>query len=250
MSSNSEQNGVTGVLIVDKPAGITSFKVVSRLRKILHVKKIGHAGTLDPFATGLLVLCIGRQATKHISHFMEGEKEYLASLRLGVETDTGDPEGTIIAQHPVNMLTEREIVDVLKEFVGVQMQTPPAYSALKHQGKPLYYYARKGIPVVKEPRRIIISILERLAGGDNFPEDANILKLRIVCSKGTYIRTLAADIGRKLGCGAYLEELRRTRSGAFAVSQAMSWELLSGDNAYAACKAQLIPVDEVCKLLQ
>lgn len=205
-----------GLFLIDKPVGPTSFKVVQYVRRALHIKKVGHAGTLDPFASGLLLVCAGRQATKIIPQLMEGEKEYTATLVLGIETDTQDRTGRVVAEHTVGDLTLQRIEDCLTGFIGKQLQTPPQYSALKHKGKPLYYYARKGIEVVKEPREIEIVKLECLG----FEE--NNLSIRVVCSKGTYIRTLAADIGRLLGCGAHLASLRRLRSGKFSISDALA----------------------------
>lgn len=239
-----------GVLLVDKPADITSFKVVSRLRRILGIKKIGHAGTLDPFATGLLILCAGRPATRLISRFMDGEKEYLATVRLGVETETQDTEGAISARRPVNEITSLQVEACLQEFRGRQLQVPPAYSALKHKGKPLYYYARKGITVEKEPREVQISTLERVDDGRTLTAANADLAIRVVCSKGTYIRTLGADIGSALGCGAHLVQLRRIRSGSFTVHDSLTWDDLSGDNALDACLRKMITVEQVCKLLQ
>ena len=160
-----------GVFLVDKPVDITSFRVVSRLRRILQIKKVGHAGTLDPFATGLLIVCAGRSATKLISQFMEGKKEYLATLRLGVETETQDTEGAVTARKPVGVISSFEVEACLQRFRGRQMQVPPAFSALKHQGKPLYYYARKGILITKDPREIEITVLERTDDRQNLSGD-------------------------------------------------------------------------------
>lgn len=203
-----------GVLLVDKPAGVTSFRIIQCLRRVLGIKKIGHAGTLDPFATGLLVVCVGRGATRHIDELMGAEKEYEAVLQLGVETDTQDPEGTITARRPVPPLSQTEISKVLGSFVGDQLQIPPRYSALKHKGKPLYHYARQGIDVVKEARVIRIESIDLLDW------TVDTLSIRVRCGKGTYIRTLAADIGTALGCGAYLTALRRTKNGIFSVDDA------------------------------
>ncbi len=241
---------VAGVFLVDKPVDITSFKVVSRLRRILNIKKVGHAGTLDPFATGLLILCAGRPATRLISQFMDGEKEYLATLRLGVETETLDTEGAVTARSPVGEISSLQVEECLQEFRGRQMQVPPAYSALKHKGKPLYYYARKGIEIIKDPREVNISTLERTDGSRTLSGDEAELCIRVVCSKGTYIRTLAADIGRFLGCGAHLVQLRRTRSGCFTVDESLTWDDLSGDDALNECLKKMITVEQVCNLLQ
>lgn len=239
-----------GIFLIDKPPGITSFGVVSRLKRILRMKKIGHAGTLDPFATGLLIVCAGRPATRIISRFMEGEKEYLASLKLGVETATQDIEGDVTARVPVGHIGPGTVEACLGRFRGRQLQTPPAYSALKHQGKPLYYYARKGIEIEKEARQVEIRELVRTDGDAVLQGEQAILDIRVVCSKGTYIRSLAADIGRSLGCGAHLTRLRRTRSGCFSVDESLSWDRLACEDAYDYCMSKVISVDEAGKLLQ
>jgi tRNA pseudouridine55 synthase len=239
-----------GVFLIDKPAGITSFAVVSRLRRILQMKKVGHAGTLDPFATGLLVLCAGRPATRLISGLMEGDKEYLATLRLGIETETLDTEGMITSRRPVGRIAATTIEECLCRFRGIQLQTPPAYSALKHQGKPLYYYARKGISVTKEARQVDIKLLERTDGDAEIEGENASLGLRVVCSKGTYIRSLAFDIGRYLGCGGHLIQLRRLRSGCFSIDNSLSWDELGGDDALERCMRAMISTDQACKLLQ
>jgi len=250
MASNIGPDFEAGVFLVDKPVDVTSFKVVSRLRRILNIKKIGHAGTLDPFATGLLIVCAGRPATGLISQFMEGEKEYLATLRLGIETETQDTEGTVILRSPIGEIASSQVEECLQKFRGRQMQVPPAYSALKHKGKPLYYYARKGIVVNKDPREVNISTLERTDGDRTLNEiDANLC-IRVICSKGTYIRTLAADIGKSLGCGAHLVQLRRTRSGCFTVDESLTWDDLNDEDALTKCVHKMITVEQVCKLLQ
>lgn len=205
----------SGIFLVDKPAGPTSFQMVRQIRKVLQMKKVGHAGTLDPFASGLLIICAGRPATRMIGSLMDGTKEYVATLRLGVETDTQDPEGQVISRRPVPALEDADIERCLLAFRGELLQTPPQFSALKHKGKPLYYYARKGIEVEKEARRVCVDELQCLGRA------TESLTIRVVCSKGTYIRTLALDIGRFLGCGAYLTALRRVRSGAFSVDAAI-----------------------------
>ena len=239
-----------GVFLIDKPAGISSFAVVSRLRRILKIKKVGHAGTLDPFATGLLVLCAGRPATRLISGLMAGDKEYLATLLLGVETETQDTEGSVTNRHAVGTITATTIDDCFDHFRGSQLQVPPAYSALKHKGKPLYYYARKGVTVTKEARQVQIKQLERTDGCTDIQGEEARLGFRVVCSKGTYIRSLAVDIGRYLGCGAHLVQLRRIRSGCFSMDGCLGWDDLSGDDALERCLAAMISLEQVCKLLQ
>jgi tRNA pseudouridine55 synthase len=239
-----------GVLLVDKPVDISSFGVVSRLRRILRIKKVGHAGTLDPFATGLLILCAGRPATRLISRFMDGQKEYRATLRLGVETATQDTEGVVTARTALGELSPLVVEECLRKFRGRQMQVPPSYSALKHNGRPLYYYARKGIDIVKEARQVDIFTLERTDACQTLSGEEADLSIRVVCGKGTYIRTLAADIGRSLGCGAHLVQLRRTRSGFFTVDNSLTWDDLVSEQALNHCLRKMITVEEVRKLLQ
>ena len=250
MSSGSVVELQAGVLLVDKPAGLTSFSIVSKIRRILGIKKVGHAGTLDPFATGLLIISVGRPATKLISLFMEGKKEYLATLCLGVATETFDTEGDITSRKPVGNLSGRDIEICLQGFRGPQLQIPPRYSALKYKGKPLYYYARKGINVTKGPREIDIDFLERTDGNHDLSGDEAELTLRVVCSKGTYIRTLAADIGETLGCGAHLVKLRRTKSGCFSVENSLTIDDFSAPDARQRFFATMLSVEEVGKLLQ
>ncbi len=238
-----------GVFLIDKPVGVTSFSIISRVRRILGIKKVGHAGTLDPFATGLLIVCAGRPATKLISSFMDGEKEYLAKLHLGVATETFDTEGQITSRKSVGRLSDNEIEKCLQRFRGRQLQTPPQYSALKHKGKPLYYYARQGIEIIKPPREVDIMLLERVDGNHDLSGDEAELRLKVICSKGTYIRALAADIGDFLGCGAHLQELRRTRSGCFSIENSLTVDDLNAGDAKERFLNKMFSVDEVCKLL-
>jgi len=233
-----------GIYPVCKPEGVSSFRIVQLVRKHLRIKKVGHTGTLDPFASGVLIVCAGRPATRLISQLMGGDKEYEATLQLGTITDTQDPEGRILEQRPVPDLPERLIKECLAQFTGEQMQTPPSYSALKHNGKPLYYYARKGIKVVKEPRLINIKELHCVSVG------RDTLTLRVVSSKGTYIRALAADIGEFLGCGAYLRKLKRTRNGYFALQDTLPGEkLFTEETAMPLLERYHIPVDTVKELV-
>jgi tRNA pseudouridine55 synthase len=216
-----------GIYPLDKPEGPSSFRMVQMVRRALGIKKTGHAGTLDPFATGLLVVCAGRPATRLISQLMDGEKEYLATLTLGVETTTQDREGEVVATAPVAGLGAGQVADCLAGFVGEQLQLPPLYSALKHQGKPLYHYARRGVEIERQPRPVTISELECLEFS------GATLKIRVRCGKGTYIRALAFDIGRVLGCGAHLAALRRLRSGPFSVAEAVDGNALFAEPAQA-----------------
>jgi len=232
-----------GVYAVCKPEGVSSFRMVQQVRRLLGIRKVGHSGTLDPFASGVLVLCAGRPATRLIPSLMEGDKEYVAMLQLGIVTETQDPEGRILARRPVGALSPHDIAECLARFTGQQLQTPPAYSALKHKGKPLYHYARKGIKVKKEPRLIIIRELQCLMLG------TETLTLRVVCSKGTYIRTLAADIGDCLGCGAHLSRLQRTRNGFFTLAQTVSGEKLFTEEGRALLESSRLSVAAVKQLL-
>lgn len=216
----TDSSPVSGVLLIDKPVGPTSFRVVQQVRRALSIKKVGHAGTLDPLASGLLVVCVSRGATKHIDKIMVGEKEYVGVLCLGKETTTLDAEGEVTATASIEGITEQTILDCLEGLLGDGTQIPPQYSAVKHKGKPLYHYARKGVVIKKDPRPIFIRELELVK------IEGELVTLRVVCSKGTYIRTLADDIGHILGCGAYLFGLRRTRSGSLSVDGAIDGRLL------------------------
>jgi len=239
-----------GVLLVDKPAGRTSFAMVRAVRRACGIKKVGHAGTLDPFATGLLVLCIGRPATRLIEQLMVGEKEYLATVILGKTSTTLDPEGDISAGGATDRVNGELVESVLARFRGTIMQTPPQYSAVKHKGKPLYHYARRGVHVEKEPRQVTIHTLEWDRNAGEQGGGLSALDLRIVCSKGTYIRSLAADIGEELGCGAYLSALRRTQSGCFNVSDAVDGTALYSGDGPELVKKNMITVEDIRKTLQ
>ncbi len=239
-----------GVVLVDKPPGRTSFSVVRSVRKIFGVKKVGHAGTLDPFASGLLVVCIGRPATRLIGKLMEGEKTYQAMVVLGKVSTTHDPEGEISAGGPVSDLDRDTVETALQGFRGTIMQTPPRFSALKHKGKPLYHYARKGIAVTKEPREVTIHELELKGLELDSNEGSPSMELRIKCSKGTYIRSLAEDIGTTLGCGAYLSALRRTQSGCFTVEDSIPGDSLDDSGRAEWVRQQRIDVGRIQNLLQ
>lgn len=217
-----------GILIIDKPAGITSHDVVSRVRRILGTKRVGHTGTLDPFATGVMVILVG-QATRLAQFLDKDEKEYEAVVRFGFDTDTGDRTGTpkSAARSP-NSLTSDDVRSVLDSFRGEIMQTPPMYSAKKVDGKKLYEHARKGETL--ERRSVAVTIHELEVVGDfATPEIGSStldLGLKVACSAGTYIRTLAEEIGRKIGVGAHLAELRRTRAGKFTFEQSLTLDQL------------------------
>lgn len=207
-----------GILLVDKPEKITSFGVIPLLRRRTGIKKIGHGGTLDPFATGLLIILVGRDYTKRAGEFLEGDKEYQATLSLGVATNTYDLEGSPTAVSD-KVPTFDEVKQVVGRFQGTLLQVPPMFSAKKIGGKRLYEMARKGIEVERASRSVQMTCtIVRY----EYPE----LELHVSCSKGTYIRSIAYDIGNELGCFAHLSQLRRLRSGHFSVSNAVSFELL------------------------
>jgi tRNA pseudouridine55 synthase len=208
---------MTGFLNVHKPAGMTSHDVVARLRRLLGVQRIGHTGTLDPSATGVLPICIGA-ATRLSRFFLEMDKTYRAVVQFGVATDTQDASGRVVSRHPTDHLTEREVRGVLEGFVGEQEQVVPMYSAVKIQGEPLYRSARAGIEVERPVRRVTIKRLEVEA------VELPSVRFTVTCSKGTYIRTLCADAGERLGVGAHLARLERIRVGPFDLSEAMTIE--------------------------
>lgn len=214
------QETKSGFLLINKPTGITSFDVIYKLRKITGVKKIGHAGTLDPFASGLLIVAVGREATKQISKYLKQDKTYVATLKLGFETDTYDLEGenkSVSDKQP----SLKQVQEVLKSFEGKQKQIPPMFSAKKIKGKKLYDLARQGIEVERQPVDIEIFNINLIEY--NYPE----LKIETKVTSGTYIRSLGHDIGKKLGVGAYLTALQRTSIGEFSLDQAKILEQLN-----------------------
>lgn len=214
MNGKTRWTRVDGVLLLDKDIGITSNAALQTARRLFRAAKAGHTGTLDPMATGLLPLCFG-EATKFAQSLLDADKEYLAVVRLGVATNTGDAEGVPGAARKVDCCRQ-DVEEVLRRFRGSILQIPPMHSAIKHQGKPLYELARQGLEVERAPRRVTIHELELRAFADD------CLDLRVHCSKGTYIRTLAIDIGEALGCGAHLAALRRTRIDGLVVADAHS----------------------------
>ena len=227
-----------GIVIIDKPAGWTSQDVAARLRGVFHERRIGHGGTLDPMATGVLPIFVGR-ATRAVEFFEHAEKEYVAGLRLGVQTDTQDLTGEIVAQRPVSV-TREQVQAALEGFLGVQEQLPPMYSAVKIGGKKLYELARQGKTVERKPRQIELLELELLSG-----ENAD-WQFRVRCSKGTYVRTLCHDIGQALGCGGCMSSLRRTKAGGYGLDRAVTMEDIIAMDDPAAC---LLPVDSVFERL-
>lgn len=222
-----------GILVIDKPTDWTSHDVVAKLRGILHEKRIGHAGTLDPMATGVLPVFVGR-STRAVEFAAEREKEYIAGLRLGVVTDTQDCTGSTLETHPADV-TRADVEQVLDRFRGDILQIPPMYSAIKRNGKKLYELARRGQEVERDPRPITIYELELLE--EISPTE---FTLRVLCSKGTYVRTLCHDIGQALGCGGTLFSLRRTKSAGFTLDDAVTLEQAAAAEDPASL---LLPVD-------
>jgi tRNA pseudouridine55 synthase len=223
-----------GVLLVDKPKGLTSHDVVYRLRRKLQMKKIGHAGTLDPMATGLLIMLIGK-ATRISQYLMSSDKVYEGEATLGVVTDSQDAEGEVMETRPVPELTEAKIREVMKTFMGDQYQIPPMHSAIKIDGVKLYKLARQGEEVEREPRFIRVMEFELTAFA--LPK----ISFRLHCTKGTYVRTVAHDLGHKLGCGAHLSALRRTASGKFNLSQGLTLDEIEA-LPLSEIEKRLIPV--------
>jgi tRNA pseudouridine55 synthase len=212
--------GLDGVLVIDKARGPTSSDVVLQVKRLLKMRRVGHTGTLDPLATGVLPLCLGR-ATRLSIFLSDQDKSYRAQVRLGIRTDTGDSEGKVVSERPVPPLNEEGLERALRTLRGPQMQTPPMYSAVKMGGRKLYELARQGKQVERTARPIEV---HELALEEWRP---TLLTLRIRCSKGTYVRVLAEDLGERLGCGAHLTELRRLQSGPFDIADAISVEDLS-----------------------
>jgi tRNA pseudouridine55 synthase len=229
-----------GILVVDKPSGISSFGVVRQVKRWLSIKKVGHTGTLDPFASGVLPLAIN-EGTKTVPFLAEEQKEYEAVLKLGVETDTYDRTGKTTAVRDLNWfrLNEETIKGVMKEFVGRIEQVPPMFSALKHRGRPLYTFARRGIVVKREPR--VVEIMDIGVTRICLP----VVSFTVACSKGTYIRTLAHDIGRKLKCGAHLCQLQRTRSGPFILEDAIPFPDVKFLAEGGMIEERIIPLNQV-----
>ncbi len=212
-------------ILINKPTGMTSHDVISRMRRITNIRKIGHAGTLDPFATGLLIVAIEREFTKEIRHFVKLDKEYIATVKLGEETDTYDRTGKKLkVESTKSEVNLDEIKKVLTKFTGRILQLPPMYSATKMGGKKLYELARQGIEVTRGPIDIEINSIDLLEY--KYP----LLKIKVTCSSGTYIRSLAYDIGKELKTGAYLEELERTRIGKYKLTDAVDLEKLTDEN--------------------
>lgn len=203
------------ILNFHKPSGKSSFWLVKQIRSRIKTK-VGHAGTLDPFAEGVLLICTGR-ATRQVEQLMSLTKEYVGDIELGISTDTDDPTGKIVAQAPVPALTQEKLQAVCQSFVGPIYQLPPLFSAKQVQGRRLYKLARQGVAIERAPKLVHIEKIELLH------HEHNLMTIRVICSKGTYIRALARDIGQQLGCGAYLKKLIRTRIGNYTIAEALNW---------------------------
>ena len=230
----------SGVVIVDKPAGITSAKVLAKVKQLCGVKKAGHAGTLDPFATGVLVCCLN-QATRLARFFLHDRKKYRGTLHLGIETDTQDLTGRVISEKSAGEVSAMDVQRVAGRFTGCIQQLPPVYSALKHKGTPLYRLAREGRPVQKPPRKVTISQLTILE------VDIPLVSFEVTCSAGTYIRTLCTDIGRELGCGGHLKTLLRLESSGFSIAEAVSLTELAEMAAAGSIDSKMIPLADALR---
>jgi tRNA pseudouridine55 synthase len=229
-----------GIINLFKEQGMTSHQAVARVRRILGIKKIGHTGTLDPLATGVLPICIGK-GTRAAEFLTEGKKTYLATFLLGIVTDTEDITGTVLEKKPP-AAGKQQVEEVLKDFIGDIKQIPPMYSAIKKEGKKLYELARAGITVERRPRLIRIDKIE-LVDNPNLKEAE--YQIRVVCQKGTYIRTLCADIGKKLGCGAVMTSLCRERNGIFTRENAVTLDALERLTGQDRLGEILIPVEKI-----
>lgn len=228
--------GMNGIFNIDKPAGMTSHDVVAVIRKASGETRVGHAGTLDPMATGVLLVCIG-QATRVVEYLTDHDKKYRARIRLGIETDTYDATGTVIAERPVSA-TQEEVQSALGSLTGKLLQQPPAYSAIKQNGVPLYKLARRGIEVETDPRQIEIYSIQ--LAESTLPD----LVIDVHCSKGTYIRSLAHDLGEHLQCGGHLTALTRTASGQFTLENSVPLDQLRDAFANNFAEPYLNPIDE------
>ncbi len=231
---------IHGILNLNKPPKITSRQAVNCVKRLLNVTKVGHGGTLDPDATGVLLICLG-DATKLFEALQAGTKEYEGRLTLGVTTDTLDASGQILKTMDTSQITPDQIRAVCQQFVGEINQIAPMFSAVKHKGKRLYKLARRGIEVGRRPRRVSIEVVDILS--ISIPE----VRFQVVCSKGTYIRVFAADIGAVLGCGAHLSQLTRTRSGVFKIED--SYTLDSLERAPESASQAMIPIEVVIDIL-
>ena len=239
MSKKGTYQNINGLLLLDKPAGISSNQALQKVKKIFNAKKAGHTGSLDPIATGMLPICFGE--TTKVAHFLlNNDKGYLVTAKFGVSTTTGDREGEVLETKSTSLLSKEIVISALKSFEGRYDQTAPLYSALKYEGRPLYYYARKGIEVPRKTRTIEIYSIKF----ESF--ESNILKFHVMCSKGTYIRSLVEDVAKKIDSVAHIQELRRTHFAWFKEADMFSLENIENDNN-KTIEDKLLPSDEVLK---
>jgi len=239
MSQKGTYQNINGLLLLDKPSGISSNQALQKVKKIFNAKKAGHTGSLDPIATGMLPICFGE--TTKVAHFLlNNDKGYLVTAKFGVSTTTGDREGEILETKSTSKLSKETIISALKSFEGQYDQTAPLYSALKYEGRPLYYYARKGIEVPRKTRKIEIYSIKF----ESFESD--ILKFHVMCSKGTYIRSLVEDVAKKIDSLAHIQELRRTHFAWFKEADMFSLENIENENN-KTIEDKLLPSDEVLK---
>lgn len=240
MQFKRPKKNINGVLLLDKPLGFSSNQALQKVKWLYQAAKAGHTGTLDPLATGLLPLCFG-EATKFAHYLTDADKTYFATLKLGVTTNTGDAEGEVLSTQPANV-SQAQFAEVCRQFVGQISQIPPMYSALKHQGKALYEYARAGIEIERKERFIIIHSITL----NSFEKD--VASIIVTCTKGTYIRTLAEDIGQMLGCGAHLIGLRRTQTANYQIEQSITLEQFVAMSEAQRIEALLPPDSAVLDL--
>jgi tRNA pseudouridine55 synthase len=226
---------VSGVLVVDKPQGWTSNDAVQKAKRLFNARKVGHTGSLDPLATGVLPLCFG-DATKFSQFLLDSDKKYWTRLKLGVATDSGDSDGTVVATRPVEGITTERVEEALGHFRGEIDQVPSMFSAVKHQGQPLYKLARQGLEVERQPRRVRIFSNELVALQDDE------LELEIHCSKGTYVRTIAEELGERLGCGAHVIALRRRMAGPYGEADMVTFDSLQEAAEQGCLDSLLLPV--------
>jgi len=238
VDTRASRRHVNGILLLDKPLGLSSNKALQIAKAIYRAKKAGHTGSLDPLASGMLPICFG-EATKVSAFLLDADKEYVTEAALGVVTESGDREGDVVSQRPVPPLDRAEVLRTLTQFTGDIQQIPPMHSALKKDGKPLYRLARKGVEVTREPRQVRIMDLQLLE------QTPTTLRLRVRCSKGTYIRTLVEDIGESLGCGAHVSYLARTAVTPFAEHSTITLDALQAvkDNTPEQLLSLLLPID-------
>lgn len=241
MKNKAHHRNIHGILLLDKPIGITSNAALQLVKSLYAAQKAGHTGSLDPLASGMLPICFG-EATKFAQFLLESNKSYQVTAKLGITTKSGDAEGEVLAQLPINNVTLQQIEQTLKKFQGEIDQIPSMYSAIKHQGQPLYKLARQGITVERQPRRITIYVLKLLAWQNDE------LKLEIHCSKGTYVRTLIEDIGKDLSCGAHVIALRRLTVEPYQTTQLINMttlEQFAVDKNLTALDTLLLPIESM-----